>query len=94
MYLCPRLLLGSDNSDEVFSFWSVLRLFLSSDNNEVVFSFWTVPRLLPEEEEVRCYLLSERPQERGIILDTSARIVKGLSCGDSFGVRSEAVTRQ
>jgi hypothetical protein len=61
----------------VIYFGSVLRLLLGSDNNEVVFSFWFVPRLLPEEEEVRCYLLSERPHESGNIFDKSTRIAKG-----------------
>jgi hypothetical protein len=61
----------------VFSFWFVLRLLLDSNNNEVVFSFWSVLGLLPEEEKVRCYLLSERPQESGNILDKSARIATG-----------------
>jgi hypothetical protein len=42
-----------------------------------VFSFWSVPRLLPEEEEVRCYLLSERPLESGNILDKSTLKVSG-----------------
>jgi hypothetical protein len=56
-----RLLLGSDNNEAVFPFWSVPRLVPGS--NEVVFSFWSVPVLLPKGEEVRCYLLSERPHE-------------------------------
>jgi hypothetical protein len=61
----------------MISLGSVLRLSLGSDDNEVVFSFWSVPRLLPEEEEVRSYLLSESPHEGGNILDKSTRIAKG-----------------
>jgi hypothetical protein len=72
-----RLLLGSDNNQVLFSFWSVLSLVLGSDNNEVVFSVWSGSRLLPEEEEVRSSLLSERPHESGNILDKSTLIAKG-----------------
>jgi hypothetical protein len=61
----------------VISFGSVPRRLLGSDNNEVAFYFWSVPRLLPEEEDVRCYLLSERPHESVNILDKSPRIAKG-----------------
>jgi hypothetical protein len=50
---------------EINTFITLLRLLLGSENNEVVFSFRSVLRLLPEEEEVRCYLLSERPHESG-----------------------------
>jgi hypothetical protein len=80
--ICLFLLLciGPYESNEVvISFGSVLRLLLGTNNNEVVFSFWSVPRLLPEEEEVRCYLLSERPHESVIILDKSPQIAKRLS---------------
>jgi hypothetical protein len=66
------LLLSSDNNEVVFSFWSALSLLLGSDNNAVVFYFWPVPRLLPEED-VRCSLLSERPQESGYILEKTTR---------------------
>jgi hypothetical protein len=61
----------------VFSFWSVLRLLLGNNNSEVVFSSLSVPRLLPEEQEVRFYYLSERQLERGNVLDKSAQIAKG-----------------
>jgi hypothetical protein len=54
-----------------------LLLCSGSQTSEVVFSFGSVPRLLPEGEEVRCYLLSERPHKRGIILEKSTRIARG-----------------
>jgi hypothetical protein len=65
--------------DEVvmISLGSVLRLLLGSDRNEVAFSFWSIPVLLPEGEEVHCYLLSERPHESSSTLDKSTRIAKG-----------------
>jgi hypothetical protein len=69
--------LNENINNEVFSFWSVLRLLLGNDNSEVVFSYWSVMRLLPEEQEVRFYYLSERPLERGNILDKSTQIAKG-----------------